>query len=140
MPKLRPQDSVSDRCGGRFRRHLVRFEGVYGLPSCPGIEVCDGYGFHRADHVGMSFATELGADDEGFHGFHGCEPHRDLLAWDRILLNTHWNDHVIVDHILRSDVEHGGAKDGEFQGGNGEIVVGVRIGVVDTEVVRAGNE
>ncbi len=46
---------------------------------------------------------------------------------------------VVVEHILLADIEHGGAQDGEIQGGRGEILVGVRIGEVDTELVRDGN-
>ena len=118
----------------------MNLEGLVGLGGGPCVEGLRVDHFHGTDHVAVAFAAELAADDIGFERFDRCEPHGDFAAGDRVLLDAHRNDRVVVDDVLAADIEDGGTVHGDFENRAGEIVPCVRVFEVDAEIVGAGDE
>jgi hypothetical protein len=83
----------------------------------------------------MAFTTKLRTNHKSLQGLHWGKPHRDFSAGDRVLLNPHRNDAIVMNHILGANVENYRFIHRQLENWTGEIIERIRVSVVDAKVI-----
>jgi hypothetical protein len=96
--------------------------------------------FHETGHVGVVLTAELTTDHAGLELLNRLEPHWNVTTRDSILLDPHWDDRVVMNHISRSDLKDGIPIHRKFQNTGDEVVVTIGIVRIDAGVTSSLHE
>ena len=84
----------------------------------------------------MAFSTELAANHVGFQLLDRFKPHRNISSRHRILLDSHRNYGVIMNHISRSDLKNGIPINRQLKHWRNKIIPSVGVMRIDTRITK----